>query len=1331
MATIVLSAVGSIVGGLLGPIGALAGRALGAMAGAAIDSAILGALTPAQRVEGPRLKELQVQASTEGAPIPRIYGRVRLAGQIVWATRLEEEVRTKKRGGKGGGPKVKTTTYHYYANFAVALCEGPIARIERIWADGKPLDVEAEGITLRVYHGTETQGPDPLIVAKEGADNAPAYRGVAYVVFERLHLEKFGNRIPQLTFEVVRAVDDVAEKVRAVNIIPGAGEFFCDPQVITRGAPALIPHFTSPAVAASENAHASEKRSDWSVSIDQLQAAAPNLDKAALVVSWFGDDLRCGHCTIHPKVEVAQKFTMPEEWRVAGLVREQAQTVSTVNGRPAFGGTPSDNSVIRAIRDLAARGLKPVFYPFVMMDIPPGNGKPDPHGDVEQPAFPWRGRITCDPAPGRPGSPDKTSALNAQLNAFIGTAQPSDFSLNGDEVVYSGPDEWSYRRFILHNAFLAKAAGNVHAFLIGSELRGLTWLRDGPDSYPFVRALRQLAADVKSILGPSVKVSYAADWSEWFGHHPGDGSNDVFFHLDPLWADANIDFIGIDNYMPLADWRVGVDHLDAQAGAKSVYDHDYLKSNIAGGEGHDWYYASRADRDAQLRTPITDGAHGKPWVFRYKDLVNWWRNHHHDRPGGVEKATPTAWQPESKPIWFTETGCPALDKGANQPNVFFDPKSSESALPYYSSGRRDDAMQKAYMRAMLDYWGAPGAHNPASSVYGGPMVDASAMFFWAWDARPYPWYPARRDIWADDAQYEYGHWLNGRLDAVSMPALLRAILADWDFPLDKARIAGVAGQVSGYVLDRPMSARGAIEPLASVFGFDALESAGRLVFRPRQKRGVAGIRAADLVERDAEAPLFELQRADAAEVPQAIALSYLEEAAEHRPATIRVRATPEGAVVANSGREPMSGLQMPAALPQSMAGGLAAAILQQARAGRERITFAVGPQHLALEPGDVITLSLPDKAANTRRARSWRVESVAEEGWIRSITAVSHDPLALEPPPWPPRRYRAAARQPLPAPEVLVLDVPRLADAHDPQRPCVAAFSRPWPGAVTVLKRPNDTPTPLDAPAVMGELLDDLPAGRLWLWQRVRGVRVRLYGGQLESVNARQLFAGQNAAAIGSWILSDGVYTGTFEIVQFRDAELVAPDVWRISMFLRGQRGSEPELITHPAGSRFVLLDGALAQLNGAGVADVGQVLELRAGPSGRDVTDTTWRDLEVTFAGRGMRPLSPVHLRRRKLPGGDWTFGWIRRSRMPEAADAWGAADAPLTEERERYEVALFDGPTEIRRWQVDAPEAVWTASQQAADFPAGLPARITLRVAQISPVYGPGAWAERTFDA
>ncbi len=158
---------------------------------------------------------------------------------------------------------------------------------------------------------------------------------------------------------------------------------------------------------------------------------------------------------------------------------------------------------------------------------------------------------------------------------------------------------------VLHYAKLCAIAGGVDTFLIASELRGLTTLRDGPASYLFVAALYSLAADVKAIL-PDAEISYAADWSEYFGHQPQDGSGDVFFHLDQLWASDDIAFIGIDNYMPLTDWRDGRTHHDFLDGHQSIGDLDYLKGRIAGGEGYDWFYASVpiAMRKSARRSPM-------------------------------------------------------------------------------------------------------------------------------------------------------------------------------------------------------------------------------------------------------------------------------------------------------------------------------------------------------------------------------------------------------------------------------------------------------------------------------------------------------------------------------------------------------------------------------------------------------------------------------------------------------------------------------------------------------------------------------------------------------
>jgi GTA TIM-barrel-like domain/Putative phage tail protein len=830
MATVVLQYAGAALGTFLGgPLGGLVGRAIGGIAGNMVDQRIFGSST---HHEGPQLGSLRVMSSEEGAPIPVVYGSMRIAGQVIWASNLEEvaNTTTQKTSSKGG-PQATSTDYIYFANFAVGLCEGAIDGIGRVWADGKEIDFET--LNPRIYLGSEIQAADSLISAIEGS--SPAYRGLAYVVFERLSLAQFGNRIPQFTFEVISKGNDTASLIKALNVIPGSTEFGYDTHVVRRNLGA--------GSTATENAHISAERSDWSISLDQLQATCENVEAISLVVAWFGNDLRCGTCQIKPCVDNSVKNTSPETWIVNGLPRSAAQLISQVNGGSAYGGTPSDVSVIRAIQDAHARGLKVTFYPFILMDIPSTNSLPDPYGGTKQGAYPWRGRITTSVAPMRSGPPDKTPAAATEIANFVGSALTSHFSASGETVNYTGPAEWSFRRMILHYAKLCAAAGGVDAFLIGSEMLGLSTLRSAAGTFPFVTALQTLAADVKAIL-PAAKISYAADWSEYSGYRPADGTGDVYFHLDPLWASASIDFVGVDNYAPISDWRDGGSHLDLVAGTRSIYDQNYLQGGCASGENFDWYYANAAARDAQLRSAITDGAYGKPWVFRAKDFKNWWLNPHYNRPGGVQAATPTAWVPQSKPIWFTEAGCPAIDKGSNEPNVFYDPKSTESAVPHYSGGQPDAQIQSAYVKALQSFWAGP--QNPVSNIYGSSMVDASKIFYWAWDARPYPAFPTLSSVWSDADNYATGHWLNGRIGAVDLGDLIARLAARFGFT--DVDVSGVEGQIDGYALDRPMSARDALENLLTAYAIDAIESDGKLKFRSRRTTNAVIIDADNLVD---------------------------------------------------------------------------------------------------------------------------------------------------------------------------------------------------------------------------------------------------------------------------------------------------------------------------------------------------------------------------------------------------------------------------------------------------------------------------------------------------
>ncbi|WP_333570815.1 phage tail protein [Sphingomonas sp.] len=193
MATVVLTVAGGLIGG---PFGA----SLGGLVGNAIDHQLLFRQGPR---EGARLADLRVQTSSYGTTIPQLFGTMRVAGCVIWATDLIEH-RATEGGGKG---RPSTTAYSYTASFAVALSTRPILDVRRIWADGQLLRGAAGDFKIRtgfrLHTGKEDQPVDPLIAAIEGPAQAPAHRGTAYVVFEDLELASFGNRIPQLSFEVI------------------------------------------------------------------------------------------------------------------------------------------------------------------------------------------------------------------------------------------------------------------------------------------------------------------------------------------------------------------------------------------------------------------------------------------------------------------------------------------------------------------------------------------------------------------------------------------------------------------------------------------------------------------------------------------------------------------------------------------------------------------------------------------------------------------------------------------------------------------------------------------------------------------------------------------------------------------------------------------------------------------------------------------------------------------------------------------------------------------------------------------------------------------------
>lgn len=1250
---------------------ALGGKLLEGAAGFLFD----GLSGPSRAPDGPRLDNLEIKLPQEGAPIPSVEGFMRVSGRVIWAGDIVETSETQTQGSRMKG-RVQRTTYEYICTFAVAIADcrmGPIRHLGRVWADDKLIDLKGGDYEYRFYDGSEAQEPDPAISGHEG--HAPAYRGVSYIVFENFNLSDHFNRIPQFSFEVFGPSGEMEDLIRGVDIIPGSTEWGYAPDVVEDEAGDRTRY---------TNAARHVTASDWTTSMDHLQGVLPQCETAALVVAWFGTDLRAGTCRIEPRVE-AKTAKTDRSWTSGGLNRQQATQVTQVDGGPAYGSSPDDQSVIDAIRDLKARGMRTVLYPFVMMDIPKGNTLPDPDDAnvTGQPPYPWRGRVRLD---------TQGASAKAQIDALMGTAGPGDFSgVPGVPPVYSGPAEWGYRRFILHLAALARAAGGVDAFIIGSEMVGLTTATDTPGAYPFVDALTDLAADIRSML-PEAKLSYAADWSEYHSHRSG---ADVYFHLDPLWASPDIDFVAIDNYLPLADWRAGTDHLDhdPDKGWDSIYDLAYLKANIEGGEYHDWYYASEADRAHQIRTPIQDGAHGEDWVFRQKAIRAWHGNLHRNRPGGIRAAQSTAWLPGSKPVWFTEIGCGAVDLGANQPNKFLDPKSSESTLPHFSRGVRDDFMARQYIRATIEWWRDNGTG----------VVDPADILVWAWDARPWPEFPAHADTWSDADNWTTGHWLNGRAGAAPVAEMTaRWMQTVYGFDQQDFDASRAHGQVDGLMVTDNHSLSEVLRPVGALTGLHVFERAGRIMFQNEATLPRGAAISPDLLVQTEDRPSLTVARASWDEIPHAAVVDYIDVERDYEIGSVR-SARPG----ATDGTELRS--RFAVASSRDRMQGQVEAILSRAAQSVEEVRFSVAGDH-PIAPGEIIDIP----AANGIGKRH-RVDDVTRGSacHVRATQLTEAEPSEVRTPPRRTPRPELPSRRVVP----IFLDLPPLpmGDA-DETSGFVAPHAAPWPGGAD-LYRSRDHQTGfafvqrIAAPASTGRTVTPLASSAPWRWTE-GSVDIVMRRGRPVRRSVRDVLAGLNALAIEH-------PSGKWEILQFSEAELIAPDTYRIQRLIRGQNGTEdaiPEAAT-PAGARIVLLDDGLSEIRLA-PEDIGVPFYWKIVPAGADPTEPLHAVHTHTFRGLGRRPRAPAHLRARVI-GQTLSLSWTRRTRIQ--GDIWPAnGDVPLGEAFERYRITLRADGQSIAVTVSDVPSAQMPLPSISGPLEA--------EVRQISERHGPGAAARTT---
>ncbi|WP_299882128.1 glycoside hydrolase TIM-barrel-like domain-containing protein [uncultured Sulfitobacter sp.] len=675
-------------------------------------------------------------------------------------------------------------------------------------------------------------------------------------------------------------------------------------------------------------------------------------------------------------------------------------------------------------------------------------------------------------------------------------------------------------------------------------------------------------------------------------------------------------------------------------------------------------------------------------------------------PNGAVASVHTAYDPEGlrgpqfDAAWVDEYGCAAVDKGANQPNTFLDAKSSESSLPYYSNGARDELMQAQYLTAMTSYWRDP-AHNPISDEYDAPMIDMSRAFVWAWDTRPYPFFPNNRDLWSDGENYARGHWINGRTSSRTLASVVDEVCRRAGLTHYSTR--GLYGFVRGYTVEQVTEARTALQPLMIRYGFDAIERDGLLQFRMRDGISPAPLDPAFLAEHgELEGTVEQTREADA-EVSGRVRLRFVQ-------ADGNFDVISEEAVLADEATHAVTGSELNMALTRAEGRQVAERWLVEARVSREHLRLALPPSQLALGAGDVIELP----GDGTEGPGRYRIDRV-EQSELQLVDAVRIEPEAYTPAPFVDEN---AAVRPFAAPipiQSYFLDLPLLRGDEVPHAPHIAATAQPWPGSAALYQSSVDSNYALNAllpvKASMGVTQSPLPRACSGVFDRGEVLQVRMTTGTLEAVDEAALLAGANLAAIG-----DGT-PGNWEVFQFAQAELVSNRTYWLTNRLRGQAGSDalmPDV--WPAGSVFVLLNGVPSQISlSPNLRRVSQ--HFRIGPANRSYDDPSYRHEVAAFDGNGLRPLSPVHLGGLKQLSGDYAFDWIRRSRV--GGDDWETVDVPLGEESESYLVRVREAGSVVREEIVTAPAWAYSVAAQAAD---GVTAPFEVAVAQVSAIYGPG---------
>jgi hypothetical protein len=377
-----------------------------------------------------------------------------------------------------------------------------------------------------------------------------------------------------------------------------------------------------------------------------------------------------------------------------------------------------------------------------------------------------------------------------------------------------------------------------------------------------------------------------------------------------------------------------------------------------------------------------------------------------------------------------------------------------------------------------------------------------------------------------------------------------------------------------------------------------------------------------------------------------------------------------------------------------------------------------------LEPGDVKTVEIDGEQRVVRFTELTRSGLLVKAKWVRDDPRV-HDITAQAGPTFDGREEDAIF---VPSPtKAQVMDIPFLNDEEADDRPLLHYGAGDygtgnWPGAIiwegTFSAGEYEQWNAVDsaAKAVWGYCLDALPEpSSPWVWDRASSIQVNVKG-TLTSATEAEILADNsiNQALIGA--------EGRWEIVNFTTATLLGDEIWEISGFLRGRRGTEWACGLHAVGDELWLAEDL--NRDSYGLSSVGLTEEFKGQTLGRDPVGTP--AIEIDLTGNSLKPYAPANLTaERDLVTGDWAITGRRRTRV--GGDWVGGTPIPLSEASEAYDIVILDGAgEEVRELTVTIDgggnfSATYSASNQTTDFGSAQEA-INIVAYQLSDAVGRG---------